>query len=153
MNKLEQVKLEKIVAGVEDPRIELIKVLQEVQAEYGYLRDDHMRHLARLIGTSYTHIYGVATFYAQFNFHPPGRNTIYLCEGTACHVKGGQDIRKKLNDLIGIDVGETTRDQRFSMKSVRCIGCCGLAPVININDQTFGRVKTSELEGILSQFE
>lgn len=153
MNRAEQLWLKGIVEGLDDPKIELIKVLQEVQEKQGYLKDEHMRYIARLIGISYTNLYGVATFYSQFNFHPPGRNTILLCEGTACHVKGGQDIRKRLNELLRIDVGETTKDRRFSIKSVRCIGCCGLAPVININGQVFGRVKTSQLEGILSQFE
>jgi NADH:ubiquinone oxidoreductase subunit E len=145
--------LDGIISGVHDPKIELIKVLQDVQGEYGYLKDEHMRYLAKAIGTSYTNIYGVATFYSQFNLNPPGRNTIFLCEGTACHVKGGQDIRKKLTELLGIDIGQTTEDRRYSIKSVRCIGCCGLAPVININEETFGRVKTSQLEGILAQFE
>ena len=149
----EKTKLDMIVASVDDPKIELIRVLQDVQEEYRYLSDEHMRYLAKIIGTSYTNIFGVATFYSQFNLNPPGRNTIFLCEGTACHVKGGQDIRKKLTELLGIDVGQTTEDRRYSIKSVRCLGCCGLAPVININDETFGRVKTSQLGGILAQFD
>lgn len=145
--------LDKIVASVEDPQHQKIRLLQLAQNEYGFLRDEHMRYLADSIGTSYTDLYGIATFYAQFNLNPPGRHHISVCVGTGCHVKGSKGLMQKLRETLGIKEDETTKDHRFSMKSVRCLGCCGLAPLIMIDKETFGRVKPTHLEGILEKFE
>ena len=145
--------LDKIIGSVEDKEHQKILILQMAQGEYGSLRDEHMRYIAEAIGTSYTDLYGIATFYAQFNLSPPGRHTISVCMGTGCHVKGSKRLMKKLQDLLGIKVNGTTKDGRFSLKGVRCLGCCGLAPVIMIDDETFGRVRTGQLEGILEKFE
>ncbi len=152
MNQDEQQILDDIITRVDDPKVEKLRLLQEVQKEFGYLKDEHMIYLAKKTGTTFTDLYGVATFYSQFNLHPQGRHTIYVCSGTSCHVKGGKDIIEKIQELLGIGIKETTEDERFSLKAVRCIGCCGLAPVIMIDDQTFGRVKTTQLEGIITGF-
>lgn len=145
--------LDKIVASVENPQHQKIRLLQLAQNEYGFLRDEHMRYLADAVGTSYTDLYGIATFYAQFNLNPPGRHNISVCVGTGCHVKGSKGLIQKLQETLGIKEGDTTMDQRFSMKKVRCLGCCGLAPLIMIDEETFGRVKPTQLESILEKFE
>jgi len=145
--------LDKIIESVEDPEHQKILLLQLAQKQYGSLRDEHMRYIATKIGTSYTDLYGIATFYHQFNLDPPGRHTINVCMGTGCHVKGAKRLMKKFQDLLAIKVNGTTKDGRFSLKSVRCLGCCGLGPVIMIDDETFGRVRTAQIEGIIEKFE
>ncbi len=145
--------IDKIIKSLDDPEHDKLRLLQLIQVEYGSLRDEHMRYAAKEIGTSYTDLYGIATFYSLFNLNPPGRHTISVCMGTGCHVKGAPRILKKLEKVLGIKVKGTTNDQRFSLKSVRCLGCCGLAPVIMVDDQTFGRVRTGQIEGILEDFE
>ena len=145
--------LDKIVASVKDPQHQKIRLLQLAQYEYGFLRDEHMRYLADAIGTSYTDLYGIATFYAQFILNPPGRHNISVCVGTGCHVKGSKSLIQMIHKTLGIKEGETTRDHRFSMKKVRCLGCCGLAPLIMIDEETFGRVKPTHMERILEKFE
>jgi NADH:ubiquinone oxidoreductase subunit E len=152
MTEDERATIDKIIEGVDRPSDSKIRILQELQEQFKYLRDEHMRYVAEKVGTSYTDIYGIATFYSQFNLSPPGRHTIYICEGTSCHVKGGKVVLNKLKDTLGIDLKGTTDDRCFSLKSVRCIGCCGLAPVIMIDDETFARVRPSQVEEILSRF-
>jgi len=149
---MEKNEIEKIIKSVEDPKYQKIEMLQKLQGKYKWLQDKHMKYLAETTGVSYTDLYGIATFYTQFKLHPPGRHKISVCMGTGCHVKGGKKILEKLKDLLEIDVNETTEDRRFSLDQVRCLGCCGLAPVINIDGETFGRVSTKELEGILEEF-
>ncbi|MCK5024446.1 MAG: NADH-quinone oxidoreductase subunit NuoE [Thermoplasmata archaeon] len=145
--------LDMIIDSVEDTKHQKLLLLQLIQKEYNSLRDEHMRYLAKSIGTSYSDIYGIATFYAQFNLSPPGRHTISVCMGTGCHVKGSKRILEKIQGNLGIKVNGTTKDGRFSLKSVRCLGCCGLAPVIMIDDETFGRVRSSQIDSILEKFE
>lgn len=152
MNESEQAALNEIVRSIPDMRRGTIKILQETQRRFAYLRDDHMRYLAVKMGVSYTDLYGVATFYAQFNLAPPGEHTIHVCEGTACHVKGGKKLRGRLREILGIDVKETTPDGKFSLRSVRCLGCCGIAPVVMIDDQTYGRVRPAGVQGIVEGF-
>ncbi len=148
----EKKELEKIIDSVEDPKYQKIELLQKTQEKYKWLKDEHMGYLAESTGVSYTDLYGIATFYTQFKLHPPGRHKISVCMGTGCHVKGGREILEKLKDILEIDVNETTEDRRFSLDQVRCLGCCGLAPVINVDGETFGRVSTKEIEGILKEF-
>jgi NADH:ubiquinone oxidoreductase subunit E len=112
-----------------------------------------MRYVAEKIGTSYTDLFGIATFYAQFNLSPAGRHTIYVCEGTSCHVKAGRRILAKTSELLKIKVKDTTLDGRFSLKVVRCLGCCGISPTIMVDNATFGRVKPTDLPNILAKFE
>lgn len=149
----EEREIEKIIAGIEDVKTAKIRLLQELQNKYGYLHDDHMRFVADKIGDSYTDLYGIATFYAQFNLNPAGRHTIYVCEGTSCHVKGGKKLLSKISELLNIKVKETTQDGRFTLKVVRCLGCCGISPTIMVDNETFGRVRTKDLASILRRFE
>jgi NADH-quinone oxidoreductase subunit E len=153
MIEQEKIEIEQIIAGIEDVKTAKIRLLQELQKKYGYLREEHMRYVAKKIGNSYTDLYGIATFYSQFNLNPAGRHTIYVCEGTSCHVKGGKRLLSKIGELLNVKVKETTEDKRFSLKVVRCLGCCGISPTIMVDNQTFGRVRPTELANILSRFE
>jgi NADH-quinone oxidoreductase subunit E len=152
-NKQEENEIEDIIASVEDAKTAKIRLLQELQKKYGYLHEEHMKYIAKRIDDSYTDLYGIATFYAQFNLNPAGRHTIYVCEGTSCHVKGGKKLLNKIGELLNIKVKETTEDKRFTLKVVRCLGCCGISPTIMVNNETYGRVRSADLTKILSKFE
>jgi NADH:ubiquinone oxidoreductase subunit E len=153
MNEQEKTEIEEIVARIEDVKTAKIRLLQQLQKNYGYLREEHMRYVARRIGSSFTDLYGIATFYSQFNLSPAGRHTIFVCEGTSCHVKGGKNLLNKISELMKIKVKETTEDKRFTLKVVRCLGCCGISPTIMIDNDTFGRVRSADLANILCKFE
>jgi NADH-quinone oxidoreductase subunit E len=153
MNEQEKMEIEEIIAGIEDVKTAKIRLLQELQKKYGYLREEHMRYVAKRIDDSYTDLYGIATFYAQFNLNPAGRHTIYVCEGTSCHVKGGKKLLSKIGELLNVKVKETTEDKRFTLKVVRCLGCCGISPTIMVDNETFGRVRSTDLTSIFCRFE
>jgi NADH-quinone oxidoreductase subunit E len=129
---------------------ELIPILQRVQHEQGYLSAESLRSISRFLKISENRIYGVASFYSQFRFTPPGRNTIKVCLGTACHVLGGQVLRESLERNLGIASGETTSDGRFDLQQVACLGCCALAPVLQVNADIHGKVTPSRLDEILA---
>jgi NADH-quinone oxidoreductase subunit E len=119
---------------------DLIPILQKIQAEFGYLPGETMAKVAEATGVTESKVFGVASFYAQFRFMPMGRNRIMLCRGTACHVKGAPQILAELERVLGIKEGETTPDLEYTLESVACIGCCGLAPCITINKDVHGRL-------------
>ena len=129
---------------------ELIPILQQVQLEYGYLPESVMSEIAEFMGVPESRVYAVATFYAQFRFTPIGRNHIMLCRGTACHVRGAPRILDIIEKQLDIMEGETTPDMEFSLETVACIGACGLAPNITINNKTYGRLTKKALSDILS---
>ncbi|WP_054032579.1 NADH-quinone oxidoreductase subunit NuoE [Desulfatitalea tepidiphila] len=131
----------------------LIMILQAIQRRYNYLPRPALTYLAPKIGVPFSKIYGVATFYATFSLEPRGRNIISICLGTACHVRGGERIRERITDSLKIKDGETTPDGRFTLESVRCIGCCSLGPVIKINEDMHGRIGTDEVEKVLNEYE
>ena len=143
--------IDRIVESVENPKEEKIRIMQLTQEAFKSLSNEHMRYLTKKIGVSYSDLYGIATFYHFFNLVPPGKHTITVCQGTACHVKGSERIISKL-ETLGIEMNGTTKDNRFSLKSVRCLGCCGLSPVMTVDEETFGRVRTSQLDGILKKY-
>ena len=133
----------------------LIMVLHRVQQTYGYMPREIVLELADLLGVPLAKIYGVITFYNFFKLKQPGRNLIQVCLGTACYLKGGDDIMKALEHLeqeLGVGVNTVTPDGEFSTEAVRCLGCCGLAPVIVINGEVFGKVTKAALPGILDKF-
>ncbi len=113
----------------------LIPILQHIQAEYGYLPEESMQYVADYAGVPSSQVYGVATFYTQFRFTPIGKNYIMVCRGTACHVKGAPRITEQLEKELGIKEGETTEDLEYTLESVACIGACGLAPCMMVNDK------------------
>jgi len=131
----------------------LIMILQAIQRRYNYLPRPALTYLAAKIGVPFSKIYGVATFYSTFSLEPRGRNIISICLGTACHVRGGERVRERITEALNIRDGETTPDSRFTLESVRCIGCCSLGPVIKINEDMHGRISSDAVEKVLDQYE
>jgi len=131
----------------------LIMILQAIQRRYNYLPKETLTYLSAKIGIPHSKIYEVATFYSTFSLEPRGRNIVSICLGTACHVRGAERVRERLHDAMGIGDGQTTADGRFTLESVRCIGCCSLGPVVKINEDMHGRIASDEVEQILGQYE
>lgn len=131
----------------------LIMILQAIQRQYNYLPRQALTYLSTKIGVPYSKIYGVATFYSTFSLDPRGRNIVSICLGTACHVRGGERIREKIVDCLQLEDAQTTEDMRFTLESVRCIGCCSLGPVVKINEDMYGRISTDEVEKTLNKYE
>ncbi len=129
----------------------LIPVLQEAQEVFGYLHRPVLQEIADSLRLPLAQVYGVVPFYAQFHLRPRGRNVIRVCQGTACHVRGGAEVLDKVMETLGIKAGETTEDLKFTLESVACIGACGLAPVMTINDDTYGRLTPDSAREILKR--
>ncbi len=130
----------------------LIPLLQDVQQIYGYLPEPALKDIADFLGMALSGVYGVATFYNQFRLTPLGKNVIRVCRGTACHVKGSENLLIALENELGVKSGGTTRDKLFTLETVACIGACSIAPVININEEYYGRVSIKEINKILSKY-
>lgn len=130
----------------------LMPIMQKAQDIYGYLPYEVQKIISDELDVPMEKIYGVATFYSQFNLYPKGQYKISVCLGTACYVKGSGDIYNKLMEILGIAGGECTADGKFSLDACRCIGACGLAPVMMINDDVYGRLTPDELDGILAKY-
>lgn len=130
----------------------LMPVMQKAQDIYGYLPIEVQTIIADEMGVPLEKVYGVATFYAQFNLYPKGEYRISVCLGTACYVKGSGEIYEKLEQILGISDGECTADGKFSLDSCRCVGACGLAPVMLINDDVYGRITADDVPGILAKY-
>lgn len=133
-------------------REQLIPILQEVQEALGYLSREAVVNIGKHLGLPASKVYGVATFYNQFRFQPKGRFHIMVCRGTACHVKGSAAVLDALKGALRIESGQTTRDGLFSLEVVACIGACGLAPVICINDEFYGNLTPEKARQILSSY-
>ncbi|MHC4507969.1 MAG: NADH-quinone oxidoreductase subunit NuoE [Planctomycetota bacterium] len=130
----------------------LIPVLQDVQQDFGYLSEEAVAELERRMGISANEIYGVATFYTQFRFSPPGEHTILSCQGTACHVRGGRQILTELEQRLGVTAGRTTADGKFDLERVACIGCCALAPVVAVDGKVHAQVTAKKIPSIISRY-
>lgn len=144
--------LNKIIADNKHDKSRLISVMQEAQNIYGYLPIEVQKMIADGMDIPLEKVYGVSTFYAQFSLSPKGENNISVCLGTACYVKGSGDIFAKLQEILGISAEECTLDGRFSLTACRCIGACGLAPVLTVNEDVYGRLTVDDVEGILSKY-
>ena len=131
----------------------LMPIMQKAQEIYGYLPIEVQTMISDELHVPLEKIYGVATFYSQFALNPKGRYQISVCLGTACYVKGSGDINNKLMDLLGIVGGECTPDGKFSLDACRCVGACGLAPVMMINDEVYGRLSVDDVEAILAKYD
>jgi NADH:ubiquinone oxidoreductase subunit E len=131
---------------------DLIPLLQQIQERAGYLSEDSVLEVARALHISENEVYGVASFYTQFRFHAPGRHTIKVCLGTACHVSSGQKMLEAVERELNIKTGETTADGLFDLQRVACLGCCALAPVMQIDEQIYGRVTNTRLKRILESY-
>ena len=129
----------------------LIMILHRVQLEFGYLPRPAIIKLSQMINTPLAKIYGVVTFYHYFKLVKPGRHNIQICMGTACYLKGGEDLIHEMENLLGIGLNQVTEDGEFSFESVRCVGCCGLAPVAVCGPDVFGKLVTDKLPEVLAQ--
>lgn len=131
----------------------LIAMLQDIQKSEGYLPRQALETVAKEVGVSISRVYALATFYKAFRLTPQGRHVIKLCTGTACHVRGADKLQEKLERDLQIKPGETTDDGRFTLEAVRCVGCCGLAPVVVIDENFHGKLNQKKLDKILDKYE
>lgn len=141
-----------IVVEVGSEPEKVIPLLQEIQKRHGYLSQELVEAVAAEIKMPVSRLYGVATFYSQFRFHPIGKNLIRVCKGTACHVAGAEKVYSIISEELGIVEGETTEDRLFTLESVSCLGCCSLAPVVMINDSIYGKLSPGKTSKILKEY-
>ena len=130
----------------------LMPIMQKAQDIFGYLPEEVQNYIAKELDIPVSDIYGVATFYAQFNLEPKGKYSISVCMGTACYVKGSQQVLDKLEEVLEVPAGRTTKDGLFTLNATRCLGACGLAPVIMVNDDVYGRLTPDQVPGIIAKY-
>jgi NADH-quinone oxidoreductase E subunit len=135
-----------------EPASQLIAVLHKVQAHYGFLSQERLEAVAQLLGVPAAKVSGVATFYHFFRLRPKGRFVISVCMGTACYVKGASAIMDRVKSELGVEIGQTTPDNMFSLAESRCLGTCGLAPVLMIDEQVHGKLTPNQIPGLLEQY-
>ncbi|MBQ9388191.1 MAG: NAD(P)H-dependent oxidoreductase subunit E [Lachnospiraceae bacterium] len=150
--RAQEEELLKIIKELKDQPGSLLPIMQKAQDIYGYLPIEVQTIISDATGEPLEKIYGIATFYAQFALAPKGQYRISVCLGTACYVKGAQQVYDKISEVLGIGEGECTSDGKFSLDSCRCVGACGLAPVIMINDDVYGRLTPDQIPGILEKY-
>lgn len=136
----------------EHPQAALISILHTAQERYGYLSKEVIDHIADATEVPTAEIWGVATFYSLFKLKPQGKHRISVCMGTACYIKSAANVLEKLQDELDIKVGETSEDDLFTLDQTRCIGACGLAPVLMIDDKVYARVEPHQIRGILDEY-
>ena len=144
--------LDKVLAPYKGEKGALIPALQAVQAKLGYISEDAVLLISRLLNVSPSEVFGVATFYAQFRFTPPGEHTVKICLGTACHVRGGEEILDNVSREVGVKSGETSKDGKFSLERVACFGSCALAPVMVVDKDVYGRLNIQKAKEIIGQY-
>ena len=132
---------------------ELINILHEAQSMHGYLPEEMQRIIARKLNIPASKVYGVVTFYSFFTMTPKGKHPISVCLGTACYVRGSEKLLEEIKRLLKIEVGETTPDGKFSLDCLRCVGACGLAPVVTIGEKVYGRLQPKDIQKILLEFD
>jgi NADH-quinone oxidoreductase subunit E len=132
---------------------ELITLLQAVQKKYGFISQESIHQIAQFLKLSEAHIFGVASFYSQFRFQKPGDNCLRVCQGTACHVQGGEQLTQEAEKLLGIAPGETTPDGRFDLQEVACLGCCAQAAVVELNGRIYAKMTPDLLRKVLQNHE
>lgn len=150
--KEQEAQLMAVIAEHKDQDGAVIPVLHEAQEIYGYLPIEVQEMISEGLDVPLAEIYGIVTFYTQFSLNPKGKYHIGVCLGTACYVKGSGDILEKIKEVLGIEVGECTPDGLFSIDATRCIGACGLAPVLTVNDDVYGRLVVDDVEGIINKY-
>ncbi|MBR2636304.1 MAG: NAD(P)H-dependent oxidoreductase subunit E [Oscillospiraceae bacterium] len=150
--KEQEQKLIEMIAAHKSQRGALMPVLQGAQEIYGYLPIEVQKLVSEHLEVPLEEVYGVSTFYSQFSLNPKGKYKISVCLGTACYVKGSGEVFDKLSECLGIKGGECTADGKFSLEACRCIGACGLAPVLTINDDVYGRLVADDIPGILEKY-
>ncbi len=146
-------KIKEVIVHCNKDKSQLIHVLNEVQELYGYIPTHIQKVISEEMDIPMAEIYGVITFYSRFSLEAKGKYNISVCLGTACYVKGSQAVLDKVKELLGIDVGGVTPDGKFSIEQTRCVGACGLAPVMTINDDVYGNMDPSKVKEILAKYE
>lgn len=144
--------LEQYIDAMPTTKGELIRVLHKAQEIFGYLPKEVQKFVGKKLKISTAKVYGVVTFYSYFTMTPKGEHNISVCMGTACYVRGAEDVLNEIKKEINIDVGETTEDGKFSLQSLRCVGACGLAPVVMVGDKVYGRVTPDMIKDILAEY-
>lgn len=142
-----------IIADHRDDKGALMPILQKAQGIYGYLPIEVQTIISDELNVPLEKVYGIVTFYSQFSLSPKGKYNVSVCLGTACYVKGAGDLFDKLKDMLGLADGGCSADGKFSLESCRCIGACGLAPVLTVNEDVYGKLSVDDLAGVLSKYE
>jgi NADH-quinone oxidoreductase subunit E len=145
-------RVEEIIRQHNGQKNALIAMLQDVQNEYSYLPQDVLTHISRTVRVPLSRTYSLATFYRAFSLKPKGRHLVAVCLGTACHVKAAVKILEKFERQLGIKCGQTTPDLNFGLEAVRCLGCCGLAPVVTVGPELYGKVSLPKVDQIIKQY-
>ena len=145
-------RLTEALAPYKDEHGAIIPVLQKVQEIFGYLSEEAISHIARFFKVSESEVFGVATFYAQFRFTRPAEHCVKVCLGTACHVRGGQQILEAVRRELGLQSGNTTEDYKFGVERVACFGSCALAPVMVVDDRVYGRLTPTKIKETLDKY-
>jgi NADH-quinone oxidoreductase subunit E len=144
-------KVDRIIQQHHMQKNALIAMLQDVQNDYSYLPQDVLNHISRTLGVPLSRTYSLATFYRAFSLKPKGRHPVAVCLGTACHVRAAVKILEKFERQLGIKCGQTTPDLNFGLEAVRCLGCCGLAPVVTVGSELYGKVSLNKVDQIIKQ--
>lgn len=152
ISEMSVAKIEEICREFNNDKGELINVLHKAQTTFGYLPEEVQKVVAQNLSTSLAHVFGVVSFYSFFTMVPKGRYPINICMGTACYVRGAERVLNEFKELLKIKVGETTKDDKFSLSSLRCVGACGLAPVVLVGEKVFGRVTLDNVQEILDEY-
>jgi NADH:ubiquinone oxidoreductase 24 kD subunit len=150
--KEQEAALLKVIADNRDDKGALMPILQKAQGIYGYLPIEVQTIISNELNVPLEKIYGIVTFYSQFSLNPKGKFNVSVCLGTACYVKGAGDLFDKLKLLLGVEDGGCTPDGKFSLESCRCIGACGLAPVLTVNDDVYGKLTVDDIEGVIAKY-
>ena len=145
--------LEKILSKYTNDKSNLIQILNEVQEKFGYVPTIAQEEIAKYLGIEVAEVYGVVTFYSRFTLKPKGKYAISVCMGTACFVKGGEQILERVKQKLGIEEGQTTEDGKFSIDATRCIGACGLAPVFTVNEEVYGKATPQKVDEVIKEYE
>ena len=145
--------LEKILSGYSNDKSNLIQILNEVQEKFGYVPTIVQEEIAKYLGIEVAEVYGVVTFYSRFTLKPKGKYAISVCMGTACFVKGGEQILDRVKQKLGIEEGQTTEDGKFSIDATRCIRACGLAPVFTVNEEVYGKATPQKVDEVIKEYQ
>ena len=148
----QEAQLKAVIAQYKDVPGGTMPVMQKAQDIFGYLPEEVQIMIAEGMGIPLEEVYGISTFYSLYNLNPKGQYKITVCLGTACYVKGSQKVLDKLSEVLDVPVGKTTADRRFTLNATRCLGACGLAPVMMINDEVYGRLVPDDIPGIIEKY-
>jgi NADH-quinone oxidoreductase E subunit len=145
-------KVDAIISNYESDKSSLIAILQDVQAEYGYLPKEVLKHVAARLDIPLIQVFGVATFFKAFRLKPKGRYLVRVCLGTACHVRGAPSVLEETERKLNVKAGETTDDGLFTLETVNCLGCCALGPVVVVDDETVGQMTATKAASLLKRY-